>query len=94
MMVAKNVKKTYVIDEGNAYERVGDIEVIPEMQNIAEMSSLFRRYKSNEGIEGQNKYSGLYSALNPYMTPFSSIKYSIRDLIINAVFFLYSLEPG
>ena len=48
-MVAKNVKKTYIIDEGHAYERVGDIEVIPEMHNIAEMSSLFRRYKSNEG---------------------------------------------
>ena len=72
MMVAKNVKKTYVIDEGSGYERVGDIEVIPENQNISEMSSLFRRYKSNEGIEGQNKYSGLYSALNPYLTPFSS----------------------
>lgn len=72
MMVAKNVKKTYVIDEGNAYERTSDIEVIPENQNILEMSSLFRRYKSNEGIEGQNKYSGLYSALNPYLTPFSS----------------------
>jgi len=73
MMVAKNVKKTYVTDEGNAYERVGDIEIIPEMQNIAEMSSLFRRYKSNEGIEGQNKYAGLYSALNPYLTPFSTV---------------------
>jgi len=79
LMVAKNVKKTYVIDEGNAYERTGDIEVIPEMHNIAEMSSLFRRYKSNEGIEGQNKYSGLYSALNQYMTPFSSINSESSD---------------
>ncbi len=79
MMVAKNVKKTYVVDEGNAYERAGDIEIIPEIHNIAEMSSLFRRYKSNEGIEGQNKYSGLYSALNPYMTPFSSINAENSD---------------
>jgi hypothetical protein len=79
LMVAKNVKKTYVIDEGNSYERTGDIEVIPEMHNIAEMSSLFRRYKSNEGIEGQNKYSGLYSALNPYLTPFSSINAESSD---------------
>ena len=79
MMVAKNVKKTYAIDQGNAYERTGDIEVIPEMHNIAEMSSLFRRYKSNEGIEGQNKYSGLYSALNPYLTPFSSINAESSD---------------
>jgi hypothetical protein len=72
LMVAKNVKKKYIVDEGNSYERTGDIEIIPENQNLLEMSSLFRRYKSNEGIEGQNKYSGLYSALNPYLTPFSS----------------------
>ena len=72
MMVAKNVKKTYVLDAAGLYERVNDIEVIPENTNLLEMSSLFRRYKSNEGIEGQNKYSGLYSALNPYLTPFSS----------------------
>ena len=72
MMVAKNVKKTYALDEVHGYERLNDIEVIPENTNLLEMSSLFRRYKSNEGIEGQNKYSGLYSALNPYLTPFSS----------------------
>ena len=72
MMVAKNVKKTYVVDASGNYERVNDIEVIPENTNLLEMSSLFKRYKSNEGIEGQNKYSGLYSALNPYLTPFSS----------------------
>ena len=73
MMVAKNVKKTYVKDETlNNSERRGDVELIPENDNLLEMSSLFRRYKSNEGIEGQNKYSGLYSALNPYLTPFSS----------------------
>lgn len=79
MMVAKNVKKTYVKDEGRRYERVGDIEIIPENQNILEMSGLFRRYKSNEGIEGQNKYSGLYSALNPYLTPFSSVNVENSD---------------
>ena len=73
MMVAKNVKKTYVKDESiNNSERLNDVEIIPENTNLLEMSSLFRRYKSNEGIEGQNKYSGLYSALNPYLTPFSS----------------------
>jgi septum formation topological specificity factor MinE len=72
MMVAKNVKKTYVLDAAGLYERINDIEVIPENTNLLEMSSLFKRYKSNEGIEGQNKYSGLYSALNPYLTPFSS----------------------
>ena len=79
MMVAKNVKKTYIPDEGDRYEKVGDIEAIPENQNIREMSSLFRRYKSNEGIEGRNKYSGLYSALNPYMTPFSSSNTETAD---------------
>jgi len=70
MMVAKNVKKRYIADNDASRYRSGDIEVIPENENLLEMESLFRRYKSNEGIEGQNKYSGLYSAINPYMTPF------------------------
>ena len=79
MLVAKNVKKLYLPDEGNSYHRYGDVEDIPEINNILEMSSLFRRYKSNEGIEGQNKYSGLYSALNPYLTPFSSANVEHSD---------------
>ena len=79
MLVAKNVKKLYLPDEGNSYNRYDDVEDIPEMNNILEMSSLFRRYKSNEGIEGQNKYSGLYSALNPYLTPFLSANVEQSD---------------
>ena len=79
MLVAKNVKKIYLPDEGNNYDRYGDVESIPEVNNILETSSLFRRYKSNEGIEGQNKYSGLYSALNPYLTPFSSANLEHSD---------------
>jgi hypothetical protein len=79
MLVAKNVKKLYLPDEGNNYHRYSDVEDIPEINNILEMSSLFRRYKSNEGIEGQNKYSGLYSALNPYLTPFSSVNVDHSD---------------
>jgi hypothetical protein len=78
MLVAKNMKKTYtskkIISEIN-----NDVEMIGEERNIKEMSNLFERYKSNEGIEGQNKYSGLYSALNPYMTPFSSVNTENSD---------------
>jgi hypothetical protein len=72
MMVAKNVKKTYGSDKDTYYERIGDIETIPENQNLLEMSQLFRNYKTNEGIEGQNKYAELYSSLNKYLTPFSA----------------------
>jgi hypothetical protein len=79
MLVAKNVKKIYLPDEASYYNRYDDVEDIPEINNILEMSSLFRRYKSNEGIEGQNKYSGLYSALNPYLTPFSSANIENSD---------------
>jgi hypothetical protein len=71
MMVAKNVKKTYALDKDNYYEKIGDIEIIPENQNFLEMSQLFRNYKTNEGIEGQNKYVELYNSLNRYTTPFS-----------------------
>jgi hypothetical protein len=72
MMVAKNVKKRYVIDESDEYHRSGDMEIIPENENLLEMNALFRRYKSDEGIEGQNKYSEFYTSINKYMTPFST----------------------
>lgn len=85
MMVAKNVKKTYAIDKDNYYEKIGDIEIIPENQNFLEMSQLFRNYKTNEGIEGQNKYAELYNSLNRYTTPFSAENPDALGSIFNPV---------
>jgi hypothetical protein len=85
MMVAKNVKKIYGIDKDTYYEKIGDYETIPENQNLLEMSQLFRNYKTNEGIEGQNKYAELYSSLNKYSTPFSAENPDALGTIFNPV---------
>ena len=84
MMVAKNVKKTYVLDEQSIIEKYRDIEVIPEANNLLEMSTLFKRYKSNEGVEGQNKYSALYNSLNKYTCPFLSENPEILSNVFNS----------
>jgi hypothetical protein len=89
MMVAKNVKKTYYADSdkgANDYFNYKDVELIPENQNILEMAQLFRNYKSNEGIEGQNKYAELYSSLNKHTVPFSSENPDVvdRNIIVEA----------
>ena len=85
MMVAKNVKKRYVNDE-DEHDRYksGDMEIIPENENLLEMSALFRRYRSNEVIEGQNKYSGFYNSLNQYMTPFSTDQPELAGNVFNS----------
>jgi hypothetical protein len=85
MMVAKNVKKTYGIDKDTYYEKHGDFETIPENQNLLEMSQLFRNYKTNEGVEGQNKYAELYGSLNKYATPFSAENPDALGTVFNPV---------
>jgi hypothetical protein len=72
MMVAKNVKKMY--SENFESGRDDDYEVIDEDINLLEMDTLFKNYKSNKSVEGQNKYSNLYYSLDPYLTPFYSVE--------------------
>jgi tRNA-binding EMAP/Myf-like protein len=74
MMVAKNVKKIYSNPKSkNALGNFGDYEMIDDNQDILELSNLFKSYKSNKSVEGQNKYSNLYHSVDPYMTPFYSV---------------------
>jgi hypothetical protein len=72
MMVAKNVKKMYSEDFESA--RDDDYEIIDEDRDLLEMHTLFKNYKSNKSVEGQNKYSNLYYSLDPYLTPFYSVE--------------------
>ena len=70
-MVAKNVKKIYPDPYTMPkYRRYDDYETINIDEDIVSMSTLFKNYKSNNGIEGQNKYTNLYYSLDPYLTPF------------------------
>ena len=81
LLVASNVKKIYPSDKKD-YGRKGDYETINETVQNRELHSLFKKYKSNQSVEGQNKYASLYSSLDPYMTPF----YSINPEVVNNVF--------
>jgi hypothetical protein len=84
MMVAKNVKKIYK-ENDESQRRDGDFETIPENENLLEMSTLFpKKDNSNKGIEGQNKYTSLYTSLNPYMTPFLSNNPEVSENVFNS----------
>ena len=73
MMVAKNVKKIYPDSQKVGFKRYDDYETIDEHTNLLEMDTLFKNYKANKIVEGQNKYSNLYYSLDPYLTPFYSV---------------------
>lgn len=73
MMVAKNVKKIYPDTRVAEYKRYDDYETIDESQDLLRMDTLFKNYKANKGVEGQNKYTNLYYSLDPYLTPFYSV---------------------
>ena len=81
MMVAKNVKKIYPNKRVAEYKRYDDYETIDENEDLLRMNTLFKNYKANTGVEGQNKYTNLYYSLDPYMTPFYSVNpESVEDV--------------
>ena len=81
-MVAKNVKKAYT--NKITQKRSNDIEYFDENSDLLEMSALFQNYRSNDGIEGQNKYTELYHSLNKHTVPFMSENPDVLDNVFNA----------
>ena len=79
MMVAKNVKKIYPDSNKVEFRRYDDYETILENDNLLELQSLFKNYRANQSVEGQNKYSNLYYSIDPYMTPFYSVNPGSSD---------------
>ena len=68
--VVKNIKKIY-----NS-ERIEDTDDVVKLEletDLKDMTELINRYNSNNLPLEQNKYSGLYSELEPYFTPFELI---------------------
>jgi hypothetical protein len=85
MMVAKNVKKIYPDTPKPEYRRYDDYETINQNENLLELQSLFKNYRANQSVEGQNKYSNLYYSIDPYMTPFYSINAgSTEDVFVSS----------
>ena len=73
LLVAKNVKKIYPSSEKNKKDETNDIEYIDINRDLLDLSTLFKNYRANIGGEGQNRYTELYGAINPLLTPFSNI---------------------
>lgn len=73
LLVAKNVKKVYPSSEKNKKDETNDIEYVEMNRDLLELTTLFKNYRANIGSEGQNRYTELYGAINPLLTPFSNI---------------------
>lgn len=71
LFVVKNIKKVYSAE--TKQEEASDIINFKESTNLKAINDLFKQYKSNVSIEGQNKYIELYKSLNTFMTPFSMV---------------------
>ena len=70
--VVKNIKKIYSNDVIGEDEN-NDIIYLDINEDITRMKELLNNYRSNDLPIDQNKYSLLYSDLNPYFTPFNLI---------------------
>jgi hypothetical protein len=81
MLAAKNVKKIYTSE---TKENENDILFIKQNDDLLELSTLFKNYRANASGEGQNKYSELYSSLNPYMTPFETLPIDTTDTVFTS----------
>ena len=84
MFVAKNVKKIYPDNETAENRKYEDFETINNNESLLEMESLFKNYRANQSVEGQNKYSNLYHSVDPYMTPFYSVNPDANDDVFSS----------
>jgi len=84
MFVAKNVKKIYPDGSNPEYKQYNDYETINENTNLLEIETLFKNYRSNQGAEGQNKYTNLYHSLDPYLTPFYSLNPDAQSSVFDS----------
>jgi hypothetical protein len=73
LLVAKNVKKVYPESEKSKKDEINDIEYVDINRDLIDLTALFKNYRANIGGEGQNRYTELYGAINPLLTPFSNV---------------------
>ena len=66
--VVRNIKKVYDVE--NVDEENNDIINLDLSNELNEMNELIENYKSNNFPNDTNRYSSLYSDLNPYFIPF------------------------
>jgi hypothetical protein len=68
--VVKNIKKLYIEDSDTT-------------SVLIEMNEIIQKYKSDDLVVEENKYSSLYKELNPYFTPFDEIDIENTKDILN-----------
>ena len=88
--VVKNIKKVYdseINDDEN--NDIINLDIDSDLKNIKE---LIENYKSDDLPNEKNKYSSLYSSINPYFTPFDSIDYENSSGIITEKYVLTNIN--
>ena len=87
--VVKNIKKTYNVLNVNAtgtqnsYDNdSNDVIELNMFENLNAMDAILKSYKGNELVDETDKYSSLYTSLNPYFTPFDYINEENNEDII------------
>ena len=87
--VVKNVKKIYNVLNVNtmgvqqSYDNdSNDVVELNMFENLNAMDALIKSYRGNELVDENDKYTSLYTNLNPYFTPFDYIDEENTDGII------------
>jgi len=87
--VVKNVKKVYNLLNVNpmgakqSYDNdSNDVIELNMFEDLNAMDALLKNYKGNELVDETDKYSSLYTNLNPYFTPFEYINEENTEDII------------
>jgi hypothetical protein len=85
LFVVKNMKKIYTSEGEGTTNDFDDVIQINQNKELDEIYNLFKQYKSNVSIEGQNKYIELYKSLNNYMTPFEMVHTETTGTIFDSI---------
>lgn len=82
--VVKNIKKVYnaETDEENINENNLDFIVLDIDNELANISELLNKYKSNDLQSDSNKYNVLYSEFAKIMTPFNYVNSEDNEILI------------
>jgi hypothetical protein len=81
--VVKNIKKIYTNEASSGEDENNDIIYLDINEDVNKIKELLNNYRANDLPIDQNKYSLLYSDLNPYFTPFNLInEETTGDLLI------------
>jgi hypothetical protein len=88
--VVKNIKKIYNSDiNDDENNDIINLDIDSDLKNIKD---LIENYKSDDLPNEKNKYSSLYSSINPYFTPFDSIDYENSSGIITEKYVLTNIN--